>query len=202
MFLIGGGTGENSALINEMLFTGNYFIIDLPPVLMLQNYFNRLSNWPSYYGEHLINLNGRKTILESVYKLDNFVLNHFDDINYDKSLFLATWSFSEISIYQRNKLIKQISLTKYGYFMIAFFKEWETIDNLSYFINLSNLINEEYSICIWEMDYMKNNYYFMAKKRKLLINNGITICDNIIGCNQNTKIFGDCKMSISEEEIL
>jgi hypothetical protein len=181
-----------------MLFTGNYFIIDLPPVLMLQNYFNRLSNWPSYYGENLINLNGRKTILESVYDLDNFVTNHFNNNEFDESLFMATWSLSEISIYQRNNIIKQISLAKYGYIFVSFCKDWENIDNLNYFINLSNLINDEYSICIWEMDYMKNNYYFIAKKRIL---NGFTICDNSIGCNRNNKVYGDCSMSIIEQEI-
>ena len=44
----GGGYGDMAAMVREMGFRGTHVVYDLLPALLLQQYFLRTSNWPSY----------------------------------------------------------------------------------------------------------------------------------------------------------
>ena len=44
----GGGYGDVAAMAREMGFRGTHVVYDLLPALLLQQYFHRTSNWPSY----------------------------------------------------------------------------------------------------------------------------------------------------------
>ena len=49
----GGGTGFHAALLPSLGFNGIHFVYDLPPMLLLQQFFLSYSGWPSYPGEKL-----------------------------------------------------------------------------------------------------------------------------------------------------
>ncbi len=108
----GAGGGDNAPLLRTLGFTGVHFILDLPRILLLQQYFIRLSNWPVCLGEGLRELNAHKTILDSA-ESNVFSDYHFkregDTLN--KSFFMATWSLTESPFAVRRKMLKEVEGT-------------------------------------------------------------------------------------------
>ena len=191
----GAGTGDNAAYLREMQFQGVHFIVDIPPMLYFQNFFQKYSGWPSYFGENLTSLNGRKLILES--SLSSSKLNsHLNAKHSRNTLFLAT--FTAANIPDLN------IFSKYGTLLIAFtntttasqqltnlsFLGAPMVDNLQTVEEWVSILASMYSICVWgvAVDDQIHHYYFMARLKTM----GNTKCDSTVGCTEKTKLWGNC----------
>lgn len=153
IFEFGGGYGSFCRLFLNLGFTGNYKIYDFPEFLLLQNYF--LTSLPYFNQQN----KSRKPKIIYTNEFQNSERNS-NSKNFD--IFLATWSFSESPTTVREKCLKYIGKPKY--FIFAFQKQFEDIDNLLYFKNIMTNL-PEYMWHLKEITHQKNNYYLFGKQK-------------------------------------
>ena len=184
----GAGTGEIESLLRQANFEGTHFVIDIPPMLFMQSYNLLYSFWPSYLGDTVLALDGRKMILESSINLKSTFYKHLNENELDSSMFMATWSLSEAQIIDRVDFVN--SFNKYGIIFIAFKYDFDTINNVDYFLKIAKGLESEYSQCIWEVPLFRKNYYYLAYRKGDQDNK--VVCSPITGCNKNTYVYGNC----------
>jgi hypothetical protein len=146
IYEFGGGYGCMCRLIHNFGFTGEYTIMDLPAVLQLQQY---------YLGEMT---NGRITYLRDE-------VDFKKQMTRDESLFIATWSISEVSYEMRKRILGGIN-TKYV--LIIFQATHNDFDNYDYFEKFVHE-NTSYEFDCLEMPYefphgIKHYYLFGTRK--------------------------------------
>lgn len=142
----GAGYGCMCRLIHNLGFSGEYVIMDLPALLDLQRY---------YLGE---TTTGQFTFL-----LDE--ADFIEQMSEDESLFIATWSISEISYPMRQRILDAVC-TKYIF--IIFQERHNDFDNKDFFDKLTRE-NTNYQWDCLEMPYIfphniKHYYLFGIKK--------------------------------------
>jgi hypothetical protein len=120
IYEFGGGYGCMCRLIHNLGFSGKYTIMDLPAVQVLQKW---------YLG---------RTVKQGqlVYLLDS---KEFMEQIEGGSLFIATWSLSEVSYALRDAILQAV-LDKANYILIAFQGSHEELDNLAYFCQTTQQI--------------------------------------------------------------
>lgn len=207
---VGGGTASNAVALRNLNFQGTHFILDLEPMLFLQQFFLSYSGWPSYMGDNLGDTNytgdenydwskGRSTILgESVRML--FVLRSYyfflvvteHDMNHlarrfrksdsDHSLFYATYSLTEIPLKAR-KMILDPSIIQYGYIFIVLAATFDGIDNIQWAHQFASIHIDSYSTLLWT-DKSTGQVVFLCLRRHL----GAIVCSERLGCTPDTVI--------------
>src|SRR5690606_26918891 len=103
----GSGIGETARMILDMGFKGDYLLYDLPETVRI----------PAFY----------------LSKYDNVkIINNYDEIPQGKkTLFIGTWSLSEVPISYRNPIVSHLKGNTD--FLIIFQKSIFGYDNLTYF---------------------------------------------------------------------
>lgn len=100
----GAGIGETARIIRDLGFIGDYYIYDLPEVSRISQFY--LENWSK-------------------------AVHHYHEIPTDKkTLFIATWSLSEVPLKYRNEIANHF---KSQDFLIVFQNTGLGYDNFSYF---------------------------------------------------------------------
>jgi hypothetical protein len=184
----GGGTGEIETLLRQAKFSGTHFVVDIPPMLFMQQYFLQYSYWPCYLGHTIDQVNGRKMLLESSQTLKSSFYNHLNRSEMHSTLFMATWSLSEAPISDRIEFVNNFHT--YGIILIAFKHEFDTINNLKYFLGIAKELESKFSQCIWEVPLFPKNYYYVAYRKGHQPSK--VICSPVTGCNKRTYVYGDC----------
>jgi len=152
-------------------------------------------------GEHLQFIDDRKIILESSLDLSKFYKLHFKAHLKYRSLFIATWSLSEMSLIDRKQILQQ--LLGFNVIFITFFFQFDGIDNVIFFRNYSYALQDKgYSTCSWRIPKSPKNFFFVARLRGIADQNNYTdtspttfdriACSRAVGCNRATFLFGDC----------
>jgi len=140
---IGGGYGAMCVSLYDKGFNGKYILYDFPEMLELQKYHISKRN-----------LNNK----------DIKYTSNIDDINIsgEPSLLIALWSLSEIPLYERIDLEKNI----YGfdYYLIAFQSEFDGVDNRKYFKEFRERIGGKWQL-IRIPHLSENNYYLIGNKQ-------------------------------------
>lgn len=102
----GAGIGETARVIIDRGFKGKYYIIDLPEVLKISSYY----------------LENKIIPIDKLIELPD---------NMSNSLFIATWSLSEVPMSYRDEVAAKIK----GYDQLLIYqKDFEGINNTPYFI--------------------------------------------------------------------
>jgi hypothetical protein len=105
---LGAGIGEVARLILDRGFLGKYYIIDFPEIGKLSSYY----------------LNNKNIQIDNVDQLC--------EIDNSKTLFIATWSLSEVPFEYRNHIGRKLRGCDC---LITYQKQFKEIDNTDYFIN-------------------------------------------------------------------
>ena len=183
----GAGTGDNAATIRELGFEGLHIVIDIPPMLFMQQYFLRYSGWPAYLGHGLQLLNGRSTILESTFHRYHGLSSHISAAEHKDTLFMATWSLTETHAQERDRIFPL--LKAFGTILITFGgDDLEGLNNKIDMLKRAKEFENTHSICVWELPNHANNFYFIAQLKY----KGNVACVKKIGCTNEKKIYGDC----------
>ena len=124
IYEFGAGYGSMCRLIHNLGFSGKYVIIDLPAVQALQK----------WYLERTVKQ------VRITYTLDS---NEFTEQMEDDSLFIATWSLSEVPYALRDTILRAV-LEKVNYVLIAFQGYHDELDNLDYFLNAAQQWSPQY----------------------------------------------------------
>ena len=102
----GAGIGEVARTIRDLGFRGQYYIYDLPEVGRISSFYT--DGWVKYCA------------------------NHKDIPTNGKTLFIATWSLSEVPVDFRDQVVTHFSGSD---FLVVFQNHIFEIDNQDYFIN-------------------------------------------------------------------
>jgi len=146
VFEFGAGYGCMCRLIHNLGFTGEYVIMDLPALLDLQKY---------YLGETTKG-NIRYLSDETDFK---------EQMSGDKSLFIATWSISEVSYAMRQRILDEVHAK---YIFITFQAKHNGFDNKEYFEKFGQE-NKAYKWYGVEMPYSfphKLKHYYLFGTRR------------------------------------
>ena len=145
VFEFGGGYGCMASIFSKINKKVFFKLFDTMPVNLLQYYY--------------LKQNGLDVGFKKKNKFQ--LLNHqnFKFINKikKKSLFIANWSLSETKLSFRKKFIK--FLGKYDYSLIAFQENFEDINNLKYFKNVSKKFINTHQFKIIKNQYYKGNFF-------------------------------------------
>ena len=153
VFEFGAGYGCMADIFSKINKKINYRIFDTKPVNLLQYYYLKHNNLDAGFQK------GKKFYLSS----------KFENTREKIDLFLANWSLSETPIKFRNKFYHKITNSKY--ILICFQETFENINNLKYFNNLKNKLNNKFQVKIIKNKFYKgniifrqNHYFFIGKK--------------------------------------
>lgn len=154
----GGGTGDTAVTCRQLGFRGRHLIYDLRPSLLVQQMFLRSHGWPTYFVDLMDNEQlsrdqslylGRKTLMVPA-DLSGEVLAKAvsdDRVILKKSLFIATFSLSESPLPDREKVLT--SIKGFAVMLIRFAPTYDSIDNVQYFSEFANKLNNEYVTCMF-----------------------------------------------------
>jgi hypothetical protein len=149
----GGGYGCLCKLLFQSGFKGTYVIFDLPLFSALQIYY-------------LTKL-GYSVTNSITKKADIYCLSSVKDVaslikkqpNAQKSMFIATWSLSESPLAIRNKFTPL--LKQFKYMLVAYQKDFGTVDNIKYFLNFKKLTKAA-KTKQYHLHNIPNSYYLFG----------------------------------------
>jgi hypothetical protein len=189
MVEFGGGTGDNIAMFRELNFEGTHFIIDLPPMLYLQQYFAHFSNWPAYLAEKLPegDFSPRKTILESSMNLELFD-KHLNQQALLNTFFIATFSLTECPLEMRKVIFQRV--LKFGALLFAFQHAFDKTlkDDIGEMKRIAQDNAKTHSSCIWPIPGHFGNFYMIMTALDLQKK---VQCNPKVGCTAKNLVHGE-----------
>ena len=131
IFEFGGGYGSMCRLTHKSSFKGRYLIFDLPHFSALQNYY--LSSMEIHVDNNFSPHSSKNGVacISDIEKLQEILSDKYPSDLLENSMFIATWSFSEIPLGLRSKFLSFIS--KFSFFLIAYQDKFEEINNIEFF---------------------------------------------------------------------
>ncbi|MBI5966001.1 MAG: hypothetical protein HY863_21180 [Chloroflexi bacterium] len=158
VFEFGGGYGSLCRLFYNLGFTGNYIIYDLPLISALQKFYlksmglNVLEQQApdnNIDGNGVLCLSETNTLLEKINFSDN------------KSLFIATWSISEIPVSLRQPVLNMAE--GIGAFLFAYQHQFGEVNNVEYFSKMRDQIHQKIEWHSSPITHIPGSYYLIGK---------------------------------------
>ena len=151
----GGGYGNMATIFKKINKSSNYIIFDTKEVTLLQYYYLKRNGLD-------VSLNcDKKSEVKLISNISILKKIISKTPNNEKNLFIANWSFSEIPLQFRKKLL--FIFKKYKYQLFSFQHYFEKIDNLKYFNGIKNKnFKKNISTKIVKLNSKKNNYYMFT----------------------------------------
>lgn len=128
IFEFGGGYGAMCRLVHNLGFKGKYLIFDLPPFSSLQKFFLRSSKMPVHTIDTFMRADSGVVCISDIEELNIILDNQRDETD---SLFVATWSISEVPVSLRNMILPLIS--SFGAYLIAFQDRFGAVNKNEFF---------------------------------------------------------------------
>lgn len=180
----GGGSGELPAAFFDLGFRGTHFVLDLPPMNLLHWYWLRYSGIPAYVGNDLEASPEKpkgRIILESSAEGSPF-FRHVDPNAFDRSLFFATYSYTEADHDTRERF--RTTLSNCGIVFVVFWPTFLGYDNDAFIDGIlkDNLL-ETHFVQIWKHENV--GFYLVARKKAL----GQVLCLAEWNCHWYTRHF-------------
>jgi len=177
----GGGSGDLVATLRDLGFRGTHMVVDLPAMNLLHYYWLRYSGIAALLGSRLpcdTTLAKGQVIVESSADATKLAC-HIDHSLDSKSLFFATYSFTEADVLTRERIRPLIE--KFGVVFLAFWPSWEDTNNDNYLQKMldAGLESTHYTLS-WH-DYF-NGFYLVARRRDL----GPVDCNVLANCHWYT----------------
>lgn len=159
IFEFGGGYGSMCRLCKELNFNGLYIIFDFFHFSKIQRFFLKSIGYKEVSLEKALNGENGFICLSDFSELSQLLSSRSAD--YDKALFIATWSLSESPLAVREKVEKQI--VKFENILIAYQANFNEVDNDKYFKNLLNAAKRKFDN--EEIPFLKGNHYCFSKSK-------------------------------------
>jgi len=154
----GGGYGSMCRVLIRAGFIGKYIIIDLKTFSFLQAYFlNSIGIKAKIIPEHLPSQEIAVVECVTHYEVPN-------EIYIEPTLFIATWSLSEIGIDKRIQMIPIMDSSTH--FLIAFRDEFEGFDNMAWFKSYI-LRRSDVQWQLVPISHNKNQYYLFGAVKEI-----------------------------------
>ena len=150
----GGGYGSMARLFYKMGFNGRYVIFDLPEFVALQEFF-------------LSSLGIDVSIFRQPTREKGVViLTDIEDFRKQcafeqTDLFIATWSISESPLELRETILKSVEGAQY--WLIAYQKRFQDIDNIDYFKKYVGTSQREWKS--FGIEHLPGQYYAFGSKK-------------------------------------
>jgi len=178
----GGGSGDLAAAFRDLGYRGTHFVVDLPAMNLLHYYWQRYSGLPSILGDSLpcnAAVAKGQIVLESSADVTQLRC-HIDSSVDDKSIFFATYSFTEADIPSRERI--RPLFDKFGTIFIAFWSTWEKKDDNDEYMQklLDEGLEETHYVLAWKT--YGPGFYFLARRRDL----GPVLCHPEANCHWYT----------------
>ncbi len=154
----GGGYGNTCRLAYDLEFQGDYVIFDLPEFSYLQEYFLKSHKQPLTEKAKTIPVDEKVHLVDSIESLEKSVTS----FNWERTLFIATWSLSECNLDLRKAFMNIINPKN---FLIAFQSQFGEVDNVEYFKEFQNARND----ISWELspiEHLKSSFYLSGVYQK------------------------------------
>lgn len=158
VFEFGGGYGSMCRLFYNLGFRGRYVIYDSHAFSALQRYYLK-----SLGLRVVSNVREFMSCSSSILLISDLSdLFSVSDLQFDKSMFVATWSLCESPVSVRESLLRFIS--RFERFLIAYQDTCNGVDNVSYFgqfcKSISNIVWHVYTI-----EHIKGSNYLFGGNR-------------------------------------
>jgi len=159
VFEFGGGYGSMCRLFHKLGFRGRYVIYDIPIFSALQRFYLSSLGIIDKNPKHLkYNRDNEPLCTSDLEQVESEIKNLTSN---DKTLFIATWSVSEVPIEMRASILKIAESLQYIF--IAYQNQFEGIDNSAYF----KMWVDQRSEFSWnenEIIQIPENKYLIGKK--------------------------------------
>jgi hypothetical protein len=156
IFEFGGGYGSMCRLIHKLGFKGRYVIFDLPLFSALQKYYLKSLELPVKTRSEFVNSQGGISCLSDIQELEALLAHHELPRN---TMFIATWSMSEVPIEFRDLITHLIS--GFDSFLITYQDQFKEINNLEYFSHWKETIGMS-NVYHWQMKHIPISYYLVG----------------------------------------
>jgi len=157
----GGGYGGMCRLLHNLGFRGKYVIFDLPPFSALQQFYLKSTAILVRSVESFNNAENGVICLSDLEQMMDIIPVHIEGMD---SMFIATWSISEVPMDLRESILSLTS--KFKTFMIAYQHQFEKVNNIEFFRNWMDT-RTDIEWCNWQLRHSPNNYYLVGKRRLL-----------------------------------
>lgn len=161
VFEFGGGYGNTCRLIHKLGFQGKYVIFDLLPFSALQQFYLKSTAILVHSVESFKNAQKGVVCISDLEQLMDIMGMHNEEMN---SMFIATWSISEVPTSLRESILSLTSKIKA--FLIAYQDQFEEVNNIEFFRNWMDT-RTDIEWCNWQLRHSPNNYYLVGKRRLL-----------------------------------
>lgn len=159
VFEFGGGYGSMCRLFHNLGFRGKYVIFDLPHISALQKFYL-----------NSIQVNVCSSDLFEREKSGVFCISDVDTLNEvlstreaaKDSLFLATWSISEVPVSVRNTILPLVS--PFDKFLIAYQDQFQEVNNIGFF-NQWKSTYKGIEWQEWEIEHLRKNRYLLGERK-------------------------------------
>jgi hypothetical protein len=160
IFEFGGGYGSLCRVFHKAGFKNRYVIFDLPVFSAIQKYYLKNSEIKILEKKDYLTKESGVICISDIAELEE-LLNLIS--TNDNRLFLATWSLSETPLGFRENFVNLFS--KFNYFLFAYQIQFIDVNNVQYFKNIQNkLENIEWQSS--EIEHLPGNKYLIGNKMK------------------------------------
>jgi len=156
----GGGYGSMCRLLHNLGFAGKYVLFDLPAFSALQKFFLKSIGITVLPIDAFEMARSGVLCISDLEKLKAVLSGHIEVSN---SLFIATWSISEVPISLRNAILPPISPFK-G-FLIAYQSQFREVNNIDFFRNWRET-QKDSEWHDWRIEHIPNHNRYLVGKRK------------------------------------
>lgn len=160
VFEFGGGYGSMCRLFYNLGFKGKYIIFDLPHFAELQKYYLRMAGIPVRTLESFGSVKSEVVCISELEQLRRLVPGGGKK-DQAKSLFVATWSLSEVPLELRQNIISEA--THIDAFLLAYQETYAGCNNLEYFEAL-RYRRADVSWNTSEIKHLPGNYYLFGNR--------------------------------------
>lgn len=159
VFELGGGYGNFCRLMFALGFSGRYCIFDLPPFSALQDFYlsavGLLKGGTNGQDRNAGDIN----LTTDRYQAERFMQR----ASGHNSLFVATWSLSEMPISDRAWIER--SLPSFRNILLAYQGEFEGVDNYAYFDVVKSQLAATHECASIDIDHIPGNKYLFGRRR-------------------------------------
>lgn len=155
VFEFGGGYGSMCRLVHNLGFQGAYVIFDLPTLSLLQEFFLKSIG---------VTDASKRTVrcISDLHQLRG-ALASYRGVN--NSLFIATWSVSEVPVELREVFLDLVS--PFNAFLIAYQKRFAQTDNVSFFRKWRERRSQQNTRWFdWKIDHLPNHRYLIGISKR------------------------------------
>lgn len=156
VFEFGGGYGSLCRLFFNLGFNGEYIIYDLPPFSALQRYFLKSIGLPVRALDTFGQSGAGIICLSDIERLKTLLADHLEMSN---SLFVATWSISEVPILVRDLVFPLTSM--FGSFLISYQDRFGEVNNVEFFRRWKETY-KDITWSGWHIEHVPGNYYLVG----------------------------------------